>query len=147
MATKTIRVVSREVDGSLRVKDHETFEALKNCYEQIGIDDCSTDLTLRGFPLFRGLVGPISEGKRIARYETPEVFEVLTKEWAAQKVRRRKRAEIIASEAAEAAEAAAATQMAPAAAVAKSGESRGPKRMHFPLVNFPTMPSVGQFVS
>ncbi|MFM7116210.1 MAG: hypothetical protein ACKO0N_06205, partial [Planctomycetota bacterium] len=71
MATKTIRVVSREVDGSLRVKDHEGIEALQNCYEQIGIDDCSTDLTLRGFPLFRGLVGPIAEGRRIARYETP----------------------------------------------------------------------------
>jgi hypothetical protein len=138
MATKTIRVVSREVDGSLRVKDHEGIEALQNCYEQIGIDDCSTDLTLRGFPLFRGLVGPIAEGRRIARYETPEVFEVLTKEWAAQKVRRRKRAEIAAAAAEEA--------TASAETTAHSEEKR-PKRMHFPLVNFPSMPTIGEFVS
>jgi len=138
MATKTIRVVSREVDGSLRVKDHESIEALQNNYEQIGIDDCSTDLTLRGFPLFRGLVGPIAEGRRIARYETPEVFEVLTKEWAAQKVRRRKRAEIAAA----AAEEAAASAESPT-----HSEEKRPKRMHFPLVTFPSMPTIGEFVS
>jgi len=138
MATKTIRVVSREVDGSLRVKDHEGIEVLQNGYEQIGIDDCSTDLTLRGFPLFRGLIGPIAEGRRIARYETPEVFEVLTKEWAAQKVRRRKRAEIAA---------AAAEEAAVSAEPAAQPEAKGPKRMHFPLVNFPSMPTIGEFVS
>jgi hypothetical protein len=139
MATKTIRVISREVDGSLRVKDHDTLETLKNCFEQIGIDDCSTDLTLRGFPLFRGLVGPMAEGKRIARYETPEVFEALTKEWASQKVRRRKRSEIIAAEAAEAAFEAETSSI--------HSEERPPKRMHFPLVTFPSVPSASQFVS
>lgn len=141
MATKTIRVISREVDGSLRVKDHESLETLKNCYEQIGVDDCSTDLTLRGFPLFRGLIGPMAEGRRVARYETPEVFEVLTKEWAAQKVRRRKRSEIMDAAAEEAA--AAAEEAAAAAHI----EPRRPKRMHFPLVNLPTMPTMGEFVS
>lgn len=90
MATKTVRIISREVDGSLRIKDHESLETLNISYEQIGIDDCSTELTLRGYPVFRGLIGPMAEGKRIARYETPEVFEMLTKEWAAQKTRRRK---------------------------------------------------------
>jgi hypothetical protein len=32
-------------------------------------------------PVFRGLIGPMPEGKGIVRYETPEVFETLTKEW------------------------------------------------------------------
>jgi hypothetical protein len=34
-------------------------------------------------PVFRGLIGPMPEGKGVVRYETPEVFETLTKEWSA----------------------------------------------------------------
>ena len=49
---------------------------------EYSIDDCSTDLELRGAPVFRSLVGPMPEGANIIRYETPEVFELLTKEWA-----------------------------------------------------------------
>ena len=55
---------------------------------QIGIDDCSTDLALRGLPVFRGLIGPMPEGKTVIRYETPEVFESLTKEWSSAKSNR-----------------------------------------------------------
>jgi hypothetical protein len=51
-------------------------------HTQIGVDDCSTDLSLRGMPVFRGLIGPMPEGKGVVRYETPEVFETLTKEWS-----------------------------------------------------------------
>lgn len=91
MAKKTIRVVTREVDGSLRTRDLQGFDDLFRSHEQIGIDDSSTDLTLRGLPVFRGLIGPIPEGRAIARYESPEVFEVLTKEWANQKTPRRRR--------------------------------------------------------
>ena len=58
---------------------------------QIGVDDCSTDLGLRGLPVFRGLIGPMPEGKNIIRYESPEVFEVLTKEWSNAKNSRRSR--------------------------------------------------------
>jgi hypothetical protein len=58
---------------------------------QIGTDDCSTDLALRGLPIFRGLIGPMPEGKNIVRYESPEVFETLTKEWSNAKPRRRRR--------------------------------------------------------
>ena len=90
MSTKTIRIVSREFDGSIRVKDFEEIIDLSKSYEQIGVDDCNTELTLRGFPVFRGLIGPIAEGKRIARYETPGVFEALTKEWAQIKSKRRR---------------------------------------------------------
>ncbi len=88
---KMIRVVSRASDGSLRTKDFENFDQINELHDQIGIDDCSTDLSLRGMPLFRGLVGPLAEGKTIVRYESPEVFESLTKEWSQAKTKRRRR--------------------------------------------------------
>lgn len=88
---KIIRVVTRAADGSLRIKEFTDFEELLSLHDQTGIDDCSTDLTLRGMPLFRGLVGPLPESKSIVRYESPEVFESLTKEWSAAKVKRRRR--------------------------------------------------------
>ena len=56
----------------------------------MGIDDSSTDLELRGAPVFRSLVGPMPEGTNVIRYETPEVFECLTKEWAIPKPPRRR---------------------------------------------------------
>jgi hypothetical protein len=58
---------------------------------QVGTDDCSTDLAIRGMPVFRGLIGPIPEGKSIVRYESPEVFETLTKEWINKTPKRRRR--------------------------------------------------------
>jgi hypothetical protein len=42
-------------------------------------------------PIFKGLIGPIPEGKNIARYESHDVFEVMTKEWASAIPRRRRR--------------------------------------------------------
>ena len=65
--------------------------ALLEFHTQIGIDDCSTDLALRGLPVFRGLIGPMPEGKDVVRYESPEVFETLTKEWSSSKPVRRTR--------------------------------------------------------
>lgn len=88
---KLIRVVTRAADGSLRTKDFENFDELEGLHDQIGIDDCSTDLSLRGMPLFRGLVGPLPESKTIVRYESPDVFESLTKEWSQAKTKRRRR--------------------------------------------------------
>ena len=88
---KLIRVVTRASDGSLRTKDFENFEEIEGLHDQIGIDDCSTDLSLRGLPLFRGLVGPLPEGKTVIRYESPDVFESLTKEWSQAKTKRRRR--------------------------------------------------------
>jgi hypothetical protein len=88
----TFRVVTRGTDGSLRIKDYPTDETLHTLHTQIGVDDCSTDLDLRGLPVFRGLIGPMPEGKTVIRYESPEVFETLTKEWTnARPVRRRRR--------------------------------------------------------
>ena len=95
MKKDTFRVVTRGANGQLRIKDYgSTRSAHSNSHTQIGVDDCSTDLGLRGLPIFRGLIGPMSEGKNVVRYESPDVFEALTKEWVAQpaekKTRRRK---------------------------------------------------------
>ena len=92
MAKKdTFRVVARGSDGSLSIRDYPTCEPLLKSHLQVGTDDCSTDLALRGMPVFRGLIGPMPEGKNIVRYETPEVFETMTKEWGSAKPRRRRR--------------------------------------------------------
>ena len=92
MAKKdTYRVVTRGQDGSLLIRDYPSCDPIIQSHVQIGTDDCSTDLALRGLPVFRGLIGPMPEGKNIVRYESPEVFEMLTKEWGAAKPRKRRR--------------------------------------------------------
>lgn len=91
MSKEVIRIVTRGADGKLRVKDYVKHEAVHRTHTQVGVDDCSTDLGLRGFPVFRGLVGPMPEGRNIVRYESPEVFESLTKEWSVAKIPRRAR--------------------------------------------------------
>lgn len=96
---ETFRVVTRGANGQLRIRDYPDKEALLELHTQIGIDDCSTDLALRGLPVFRGLIGPMSENKTIVRYETPDVFETMTKEWIATKPNRRTRRRKLAVEA------------------------------------------------
>ena len=91
MAKDVYRIVTRGADGKLRVRDYDQQEALHKMHTQIGVDDCSTDLGLRGLPVFRGLIGPMPEGKNIIRYESPDVFETLTKEWCTTKSARRPR--------------------------------------------------------
>jgi hypothetical protein len=88
---KTIRIVTRGKNGELRTRDYEQEESVLKMHTQIGIDDCSTDLSLRGMPVFRGLIGPMPDGKQYVRYETPEVFESLTKEWGTVAKGRRSR--------------------------------------------------------
>jgi hypothetical protein len=90
MGKDTIRVVTRGADGKLRIRDYPDSEPLLKMHSQIGIDDCSTDLALRGLPVFRGLIGPMPEGKNVIRYESPDVFESLTKEWSAPPAGRRR---------------------------------------------------------
>ena len=90
-AKNTVRVVTRASDGTLRIKDYPNTDPLLQMHTQIGIDDCSTDLSLRGLPVFRGLIGPMPDGKGVIRYESPEVFETLTKEWSSAKQARRSR--------------------------------------------------------
>jgi hypothetical protein len=87
----TFRIVTRGADGELRTKDYLKPDTLMKKHTQIGVDDCSTDLNLRGLPVFRGLIGPMPEGKNVVRYESPDVFESLTKEWSTAKTARRPR--------------------------------------------------------
>jgi len=94
MPKTTIRLVTRGTDGALRIRDYPNHEAMLSMHVQVGSDDCSTDLELRGMPVFRGLIGPMPEGKLIVRYETPEVFEALTKEWSVARAVRRTRRRI-----------------------------------------------------
>lgn len=89
MAKDTFRIVTRGTDGKLHVRDYAKQESLLRAHTQIGVDDCSTDLGLRGQPVLRGLIGPMPEGKNVIRYESPEVFETLTKEWSNTKISRR----------------------------------------------------------
>jgi hypothetical protein len=90
MPKDTFRVVTRGADGKLHIRDYNKQETLERLHTQVGVDDCSTDLGLRGLPVFRGLIGPMPEGKNIIRYESPEVFETLTKEWSTTKGGRKK---------------------------------------------------------
>ena len=102
MAKETWRLVTRTADGEIVTHDFDSPDGILKTHLQIGADDCSTDLALRGAPVFRTLVGPMPEGRNIVRYETPEVFEALTKEWAAPKPpRRRRRATAAGGEAAD----------------------------------------------
>lgn len=88
----TIRIITRGANGELRTKDYEKHESVLKMHTQIGVDDCSTDLKLRGLPVFRGLIGPMPESNDVVRYESPEVFETLTKQWGTTPpVRRRRR--------------------------------------------------------
>ena len=91
MKKDTFRVVTRGADGKLRIRDYDSEQDLLKRHTQIGVDDCSTDLELRGLPVFRGLIGPMPEGQTVIRYESPEVFETLTKEWSTVKLPRRTR--------------------------------------------------------
>lgn len=86
----TIRVVTRGADGEIRIRDYDSPEDLLKRHTQVGIDDCCTDLSVRGLPVVKGLIGPIPEAPGIVRYESPEVFETLTKEWSVTKVVRRR---------------------------------------------------------
>jgi hypothetical protein len=90
-AEQMIRIVTRGRNGELRTRDYEHQDSVLRMHTQIGIDDCSTDLSLRGMPVFRGLNGPMPEAKGIVRYEAPEVFETLTKEWSAAPTGRKSR--------------------------------------------------------
>ena len=93
----TFRVVTRASDGTIRIRDFPSSEPIFQLHSQIGVDDSSADLDLRGLPVFRGLIGPIPEGKNVVRYESPEVFETITKEWSNMKIKRRRRRKFDAS--------------------------------------------------
>jgi hypothetical protein len=78
----SVRVITRAASGGLRIRDYPTTRPLLRWHTQIGVADYSKALELRRLPVFRELVGPIAIGKRVARYESPDIFEVLTRKWA-----------------------------------------------------------------
>lgn len=84
------RVVARGANGEIKIQNYKSERELTLRHVKIGVEDCSTDLTLRGLPVFRGLIGPMPDGEEASRYETPEIFEELTKRWSAPKRKRRK---------------------------------------------------------
>lgn len=97
---RQFRIVTRGETGDLDVRVYESENTILRLHHQIGIDDCSTNLNLRGLPVFRGLIGPMTDEDDIVRYESPEVFETLTKEWSADAAhpkgrRRRKKSESV----------------------------------------------------
>lgn len=94
MKKPTFRIVTRGSDGQVRIRDYDSPQPILRRHTQIGVEDCSTDLSLRGLPVFRGLIGPIPEGKNIIRYESPDVFEDLTKQWSAAPTPKRRRSRI-----------------------------------------------------
>ncbi|MEK6247755.1 MAG: hypothetical protein N2C12_06215 [Planctomycetales bacterium] len=91
MSKKLFRIVTRGSDGKVKTRDFDQAESILKMHSQIGVDDCSTDLELRGMPVFQGLIGPMPEGTDVVRYESPEVFETLTKEWEVAPTKRRSR--------------------------------------------------------
>jgi len=103
MEKDTWRIVTRGTDGELIIRDFDSPEQILRTHLQVGTDDCSTDLALRGAPIFRSLVGPMPEGRNVVRYESPEVFEHLTKEWAVPKAPRKRIRKTAAARQAEAA--------------------------------------------
>ena len=95
MKRHTFRVVTRGPEGEYRIRDYVSEEEVRRWHVQTGISDCSLDVSLRGRPIFKGLIGPMPEVGGVLRYESPEVFEQLTKEWAEhnRRCRRRKKVE------------------------------------------------------
>lgn len=91
MSKSTYRVVTRGADGNIRFRDYSTKESMLKSHLQVGVDDCSTDLDLRGLPVCRGLIGPMTESNDVVRYESPEVFETLTKDWSVSPPKKRTR--------------------------------------------------------
>ena len=85
------RIVTRGETGEFRTKTYDSPNDLLEIHTQIGVDDCSTNLSLRGLPVFKGLIGPMSDEDNVVRYESPDVFEALTKEWVADQPHKRKR--------------------------------------------------------
>lgn len=78
----TYRVVTKNENGGFRHQDYSSLETLLADFEQTGVEEDSYTMRLHGEPVFKGLIGPMSDGKSIVRYETPEAFAILTEQWS-----------------------------------------------------------------
>jgi len=91
MKKHIFRVVTRGPEGEYRIRDYVSEEEVCHRHVQTGVSDYSIDVTVRGRPVFKGLIGPIPEAGGVLRYESPEVFEQITKEWSDSKRRQRRK--------------------------------------------------------
>jgi len=92
MMKDTFRIVTREAPTAKSASATTTRRKLcKRCTRRSASTIAAPTWALRGQPVFQGLIGPMPEGKNIIRYESPEVFETLTKEWSTAKISRRSR--------------------------------------------------------
>ena len=89
---KRWRKIRIELSRAVRTENFE-FAITTRPSRSIGFTpkSASTIAAPRGMPVFRGLVGPMPEGKNVVRYESPDVFEALTKEWSTVRTTRRRR--------------------------------------------------------
>ena len=94
MKRHIFRVVTRGPEGEYRIRDYVSEEEIRRWHVQTGSNDCSIDISVRGRPVFKGLIGPMPEAGGVLRYESPEVFEQMTKEWSEHKRRCRTKKEV-----------------------------------------------------
>ena len=91
MKKHIFRVVTRGPEGEYRIRDYMSEDEIRRWHIQTGICDYNLDVSLRGHPIFRGLIGPMAESSGVLRYESPEVFEQMAKEWGEPKHRQRRK--------------------------------------------------------
>lgn len=87
----TYRVVTITETGKFVERDYKSVTDLCDKFEQIGVEEDSYTLRLHGQPTFRGLIGPMSDGPGVVRYETPEAYSAMTEIWAKTRRPRRRR--------------------------------------------------------
>jgi len=89
----TVRVVDPPPPTArLRIRDYPSTEPLLEMHSQVGVDDCSDRPgSSRAAGLSRLNWPECPRGRTSFRYESPDVFETLTKEWSSAKNPRRRR--------------------------------------------------------
>lgn len=79
---RVYRLVSLSPSGDQCVQDSTNPEELFKNYKLVAVEEDSYTMRLHGEPIFKGLIGPMSDGKNIIRYETPDVFAAQTERWS-----------------------------------------------------------------
>lgn len=91
IAMPIYRLVSYSQQEKFEETDFDSPDALSRRYEQTGVEEDSYTLRLHGEPVFKGLIGPMSDGPSTVRYETPDAFAAMTEIWAKQRRPRKRR--------------------------------------------------------
>ena len=85
MKRHVFRIVTKGPEGEYRIRDYVSEEEVLRWHVQSGTCDYTLDNSLRGQPIFKGLIGPMPEPGGVLRYESCDVFEQMTKEWSEHK--------------------------------------------------------------